>query len=501
MLPPEARLPEVVTLVERHQYFVLHAARQTGKTTTMRAFAARLRESGVAAVYATLETCQGVDAVATAETLMLAAIQQRALADLPAAFAPPPLPPADVPGQRLNAWLSVWANAITPVPLVLFLDEADAVRGEPVINFFCQLRAGFPERPARFPASIALIGLRDLRDYLTAANDGTPVNPGSPFNDKSKSLTLRSFTLDEVGQLYAQHTADTGQVFLPEAVDRAFHWSQGQPFLVNALGATCTDDLVTDRSVSITADHVDHAKERLVLSRTTHLHNLAERLKESRVAPIISRLLTGAQDVPVDSDDFEYCTDLGLLDGTARPARVANPLYREVIVRELSLRAQGNLTLPCANWRRADGSLDAEVLVTRFLRWWRENADVAVDNNPDGYAEALVHLTFMAYLQKVVNGGGQIAREYAAGTGRVDLCIDMAGRRAVIELKRVRPTRDSLERVTQDGIVQLCEYLDTLGEREGWLIVFDQRPGLGWDERLWEKELQVEGRTLHVRGA
>ena len=77
----------------------------------------------------------------------------------------------------------------------------------------------------------------------------------------------------------------------------------------------------------------------------------------------------------------------------------------------------------------------------------------------------------------------------------------MAGARTVIELKRVRPGRDSPATVLREGITQLCEYLDTLGEREGWLIIFDQRPGLGWDERLWEQEIEVEGRTLHIRGA
>ncbi len=498
MLPPEARLPEVDTLVARYQYFVVHAARQTGKTTAMRALAARFRGQGMVALHATLEASQGEGEVAAAEARWISAIELAAreltVGDRPCAA------PSAAPGTRFSAWLQAWAEAVAPRPLVLFLDEADVVRGEALVNLLRQLRAGFHLRPSHFPASVALVGMRDLRDYLAAAKDGTPVNPGSPFNIKAKSLTLPAFTESEVAALYAQHTTETGQPFEPESVARAAWWSQGQPFLVNALAAACVDDLVTDRSTAISAACIDEAKERLVLSRTTHLHNLGERLREPRVAAIVSRVLAGDDDVS-SGDDLDYCIDLGLLDPVARPARPANPLYREVIARQLSLQAQDNLVVPSAAWRRADGRLDAAVLVDGFLGWWRENAGFAERNNPDGYAEALVHLAFMAFLQRVVNGGGQIHREYAAGTGRVDLCVKLAGARTVIELKRVRPGRDAPERVLASGVEQLCAYLDTLGEREGWLLVFDQRPGLTWEARLWSRQLEVDGRLLHLRGA
>ncbi len=106
-LPPEARLPDLVPWVDRQLYFVLHAARQTGKTTAMRAFAARLRERGFVAVWATLEASQGITAIAEAEPIWLLAIDREARFQLPADLRPPaaldyvPLPP----GARLGQWL------------------------------------------------------------------------------------------------------------------------------------------------------------------------------------------------------------------------------------------------------------------------------------------------------------------------------------------------------------------------------------------------------------
>ncbi len=66
-----------------------------------------------------------------------------------------------------------------------------------------------------------LCGLRDIRDYK-AASGGDPSRLGtaSPFNVAAESIRIGDFTLEEVAALYEQHTAETGQEFLPDAVER-----------------------------------------------------------------------------------------------------------------------------------------------------------------------------------------------------------------------------------------------------------------------------------------
>ena len=504
-LPPERRLPGLSGFVDREQYFVLHAARQTGKTTAMFAFAARLRELGFAAVRATLETSQGVESTEAAEPIWLAAIDDDARFQLPPALEPPSRKPflaAEV-GTRLLQWLSAWCEKVYPARVVLLLDEADVVSGPAMISLLRQLRAGFDKRPTGFPASIALVGMRDLRDYLTRSKDGVPVNPGSPFNIKSASLTLRNFTQDEVAELYQQHTDDTGQLFPPAAVERVFYWTQGQPFLVNALARIVVTELCPEPSQTIDAAHIDAAKEQLILARTTHLDSLAQRLKDERVAKIVQAVLLGDSPMSIDyaHDDFLYTLDLGLVRRTANGAEIANPLYREILARQLSFNVQESLPRPRWRWQRPDGGLDMPALVEQFLRWWRENAAILEHYADRGYIEAVPHLAFMGFLQKVVNGGGTIHREFAANRGRVDLLVTFNQQRFVIELKRVPPLHRTLERVREDGVEQLVEYLDCLGEQEAWLLIFDQRQGRTWEERMWTEELQLHGKTLHLRGA
>ena len=496
MLPPDQRLPNLFPYVERQLYFVLHAPRQTGKTTAMLDFAEKLRGRGYVALHASLERSFGMTEVAEAEPTWLWALHMAGTEQLPPADCPPdPSLFQGATGTRLSAYLAAWCAHVRR-PVVLLLDETDTVTGHALVNLLRQLRAGFNHRgPGKFPVTIALIGMRDLRDYLTAAKDGTPVSNKSPFNIKKDSLTLQNFTFAEIAALYAQHTEETGQPFTSEALEQVWHWTHGQPFLVNALADLCVrrEDL---QGAPITGAHIHEAKKQLILARTTHIDNLSERLKEERVAKIVTPVLLGEPDfmIDLDSDDLLYCKDLGLL--TLEPRiEAANPIYREVLVRLLTQSRQPGL--PERTWLR-DGKLDVHALVDSFFVWWRRHADVLRARDTTPYREAVPQIVFMAWVQKVVNGGGEVGREFALGRGRIDVVIHFAGEIHSFELKRVTD-HDGLETVREEGIAQALGYLDRLGTSEGWILIFDER-ARSWEQKLWKEELEVEGKRLHLRG-
>jgi hypothetical protein len=501
-LPTAVRLPDLQPFFDRKQYFVLHAPRQTGKTTAMRTLAVELRARGVAACWATLEGCQGIEDIERAERVWLQSLVEGAEA-LPLPWrAPDPVSVAELAtGTQLRAYLRVWAAALD-VPLVLLLDEADVVTGPAVVSLLRQLRAGFMDRGVgKFPTSVALIGMRDLRDYVTQSKDGRMVNPGSPFNIKAASITLRNFNAQEVHDLLAQHTAETGQAFGADAVAEIARVTDGQPYLVNALADLCVTNLVPDRAVTVSLGHVIEAREQLIRARTTHLDSLAERLKDPRVARIVQAVVLGDDplSIPYDTDDFQYVLDLGLIRRGPQGAEPANPMYREVLARQLSLNLQSAIPAPNWPWRTVDGRLDFPALLTAFRAWWRQNADIASRPIPE-YPEAVPHLALCAFLQRVVNGGGRVHREFAAGRGAMDLLIDYGPDRFAIEIKRVR-TRDSLEGIVASGVAQLGRYLDTVGLDHGWLVVFDVRPDRTWEERLWTREERTQdGKRVVVLG-
>lgn len=350
MLPPTKRLPKLSRLIEQESYFVIHAPRQTGKTTAMLALAKELTESGLyTAITVSVEVGEPFSDEPTffeipildSWNAMPTAGYAYAQFDLPEDLRPPDNWNTAQPGRRIQGALQVWTQA-SPRPLVLFIDEIDSLQDNALISILRQLRDGYRGRPTNFPVSVGLIGLRDVRDYKVASGGSTRLNTASPFNIKDRSLTMRDFNAAEVGELYQQHTEDTGQVFKQEAIATAYDLTQGQPWLVNALAKEIVEELVTDREMSITAEYIHQAKEILISRQDTHLDSLAEKLTESRVKAIIEPMLAGLELGLVSNDDIQFVIDLGLckmdpLGGLV----IATPFYREVLPRVLTVAPMG----------------------------------------------------------------------------------------------------------------------------------------------------------------
>ena len=383
-------------------------------------------------------------------------------------------------------------------PFVVFFDEADCLFGRVLVSFLRQLRDGYVNRDTiPFPTSIALVGMLDVRDYQAQIRpDGESLGQISPFNIISEDLMLRNFTAEEVAALYAQHTVETGQVFEPDAVAAAVRFTCGQPWLVNALARECIEEIHGfDYTATITAGDMATAKETIIRRRDTHVDSLMERLREPRVRRIVEPVIVGGESpVSIDDDDYRFVTDLGLLKDDGRGGLVpANPMYSEIIGRYLTRDTQNRMkaSVPDIPWATPDG-LDMPGLMAAFQAFWRENSEA--DRHVHDYREATPHLVLMAFLQRVVNGGGRIEREMALGSGRLDLCVEFRGHRYAVEVKTAKNFKE------EKSYAQLAAYLDRLGLAEGWMPVFDPDKTRPWKERLFHRDVEFDGKVLHIVG-
>ncbi|MEV4252005.1 hypothetical protein AB0J52_02425 [Spirillospora sp. NPDC049652] len=482
MLDPLGRLPEAQRYAEQGKYFVIHAPRQSGKTTTVTLLTQALNATGrYAAVRFSCETIKTVEDIGVAEERLLTALADAAEDfGVPVECRPPDPWPASPPGRLIFRGLRAWAKR-SPLPLVLLFDEIDSLTGSVLIEVLGQLRDGATSSVTPFPHSVVLCGMRNVRDYKAAAGgDPSRLGTASPFNISVAALRVGDFGFDEVAELYGQHTDATGQVFEAPAVQRAFEASQGQPWLVNALAREVIEVMGVPASEPITDDLMDQAVERLIRRRDTHLDSLVSRVHEPRVQRMIEPMITGG-DVQSDDDtyddDLAYVRDLGLVT-RSRPLQISNPIYQEVIIRLLSRRLQDRIVAEPRTFLLPDGRLDTDRLLREFIAFWKVNAEIL--DNRHTYHEAACHLTFMAFLQRVVNGGGFIDREYALGRKRLDLTIrkpyiDEDGHRAMQWSAYELKVRTDKGDPVPDGLEQLDGYLDSLGLDTGTLIVFDRR--------------------------
>jgi hypothetical protein len=319
--------------------------------------------------------------------------------------------------------------------------------------------------------------VRDVRDYRIHSDEGKAIiTGGSAFNIKAESLRLGDFTQAEIEGLYRQHSEETGQPFDSAALARVWELTLGQPWLVNALAYEACFRLETgrERSRPITVDLINEAKERLILRRETHLHQLTDKLREARVRSVIEPILAGRPLGNVPEDDRDYVVDLGLARRSAGGGlTIANPIYREVIPRALASGPQDSLPQIQPTWLRPDGRLDPDKLLQAFLAFWRQHGQPLLGSAP--YPEIAPHLVLMAFLHRVANAGGTLEREYAIGSGRMDICLRYGPDTVAMELK---VWRDGESDPLQEGLAQLDKYLSGLGLPTGWLVIFDRRSGL-----------------------
>ncbi len=496
LLPATRRLPNLERLIAQQNYFVIHAPRQVGKTTAMLALAKELTDSGkYTAVMVSAEVGAPFSQdIGGAEDAILGAWRDNISFRLPPELQPPDWTSIQS-GQKIRAALQTWAES-SPRPLVIFIDEIDALQDQALISILRQLRDAYPNRPKAFPQSVGLIGLRDVRDYKVAAGGSDRLNTSSPFNIKVRSLTLRNFNAEEVAELYAQHTEDTGQVFTPEATALAFELTQGQPWLVNALAKEIVEELVTDESIAITTEHILESKEIIIKRQDTHLDSLAERLRENRVKAIIEPMLAGLELGNVPNDDIQFLIDLGLCKMDSQGGlTIANPIYREVLPRVLTVTPMASLPQIAPSWLTAQGKLDTQALLKTFMAFWLQHGEPLLKSA--SYPEIAPHLVLMAFLHRVINGGGTLEREYAIGRDRMDLCLCYGEVTLGIELKVWRTKKaDPLSK----GLEQLDGYLARLGQDSGWLVIFDRRENaLELEERLkTEIHLTPIGRSVTV---
>lgn len=499
-------LGHMLALIDQKKYFVLHAPRQTGKTSYLLALMDYLNKEGkYKCLYFNVEMAQAArENVKQGIRTILDVMANKARDFLDDSYLENNWEHIFKKSGEFSAFnnvLNQWSKN-SPKPIVLFIDEVDSLVGDTLISFLRQLRSGYTERPGSFPQSIILCGVRDVRDYRIHSNkDKAVITGGSAFNIKATSLRLGNFTPGEIKMLYEQHTKETGQAFDEDIFPLVWELTEGQPWLVNALGyETCFDMKEgLDRSKDITREMIGRAKENIILRRETHLDQLVDKLSEDRVRRVIEPILTGSSEAEkIPADDVNYVVDLGLVK-KERQVRIANRIYQEIIPRELTYSTQLTIHQEAPWYMDEHHRLDMDKLLTAFQDFFRKHFENWVDGFD--YAEAGPQLLLQAFLQRIINSGGRIEREYGLGRKRTDLLVIWPYKGGVQEITLELKLRyGSLDTTIEKGLKQIHEYMDKCGTREGFLLIFDRSEKKSWNEKIFTMEKTYKGARIKIYG-
>jgi len=496
MVDPLTRwdLPEVLDLVNRKQYFLLHAPRQTGKTSCLTALANYLNDKGkYYAVCVAIES--GVvardryqDAIKNIVDTLLTEVRLVLGDKFDEDKANNYFQKKSLENGIFN--MLTYLSETLDKPLVLLIDEIDALMGDTLVAVLRQIRSGYKNRPNHFPHCIIFCGLRSIKDFRLVMKGESVIAGNSSFNILAEVLRLGNFSREEVINLYNQHTQETGQQFGDGVVDLVMEYSGGQPWLVNALAEEVTYGMKEnhDRSIILTTEMFKDAKDKIILGRRSHIEYLLDKLREEKVRRVIEPIILGTDITDLKPDDLDYCIDLGLIKKTNGDYEFSNKIYNEVIPRELSFNAQTAFATQFkGGWLAKDGSIDMTIMLTMFRDFWAENSKIW-GKKMAGYKEAAPHLVLQAFLQRVVNGGGEIIRESGAGRGRLDIYIDFPYKKdkkhqqIVIEVKTISKVA-YYDRIKQEALQQTASYAKHYHlKKNAYIIIFDRSTDGIWKQ-------------------
>lgn len=333
-------IDELETLINARKYFVLHAPRQTGKTTSLLALRDYLNQQGrYVAVYANVEVGQAYrNQVNEVQKCIVEEIGRRLSMVLKEDW-PRKLVTDVIREQQAN--ISYFLNTVCTrltKPLVLFFDEIDALVGDSLVSVLRSLRSGYDQRPEAFPQSVILCGVRDVCKSRIELSDKCVIMGGSVYNCSATSLRLPDFSKEDISELYSLHTIATGQVFDETCYHMVWEATEGQPGLVNALAheLTCVMTETKDKSVYISPKNVSKAIENIIQDIVTHEGDFVEKLHNDRarriIQPLLGKPICADAFGQITDEDIRYTEDIGLIK-RGKPLKISNGIYREVVKR------------------------------------------------------------------------------------------------------------------------------------------------------------------------
>ena len=514
MVDLSARVQEIKKLVDDGKYFTINRARQYGKTTTLDALSAELKEAytllsldfqdiseavfrtegsfvqGMARIICDLHDFLGVDIPVSAygEFELL----NKKNSD-------------DVTLDELFRTFLRWCN-VAPHPLVMIIDEVDtATNNQVFIDFLAGLRSHYlkREKNSKYKTfqSVILAGVTDVKHLKAKIRPEDAHKVNSPWNiaadfdiDMSLSETGIKGMLDDYETDH--HTGmDTAAI-----AKQIREYTNGYPYLVSRICQIIDEKLVPDPFATYpeawTAYGVDEAVKRILQEDNTFFDSVMGKLVNMpELKEALRNILMRGETVAYLPDDEEQrlLRMYGFICNNHNTVAVSNRIFEMRLYtyyigesrknEELKQLAAANRTI----FAREDGTLDIRLIMEHFID---EHNRIHKDET-EKFLEQEGRERFLTYLSPIINGTGTYSiEEQTRDHKRMDVVIHYLGRRYIIELKIWRGVR-----YNEDGEKQILSYLDFFGLDVGYMVSFsfnrNKEPGVR--EVRFGDRLLIEG--------
>jgi len=486
---------DIKTMVDLGRYFSIFAPRQSGKTTFFKEFCRRLEKDRTYVPillsfqdYKSLQTQRFYSLIQKSFYRQL--INRLTLVECPRldvikSFIETCTISDHISFRELFEELN---RIVEQKKIVIFIDEFDGIPRDDLENFLTTLRELYQEYKGREDKALYSIGLVGIRNITKLIVGGV-----SPFNIADQ-VSLPSFSLQNIHDLYAQFTEETNQSFTELAVEKIFEETAGQPWLVNRLGTILTVNIRPETTEPITEEDVEKAIKLLLKERNSHFDNLLEKAKCHKEA-FVEIIFDGVGYNP-DDEDQSWLEQYGLINEKNEKARVANVIYKRRFLKAFFRESDASADISYRGYYTADGFLDMSAIISDFEEYIIQIGVNAFYANRKPY-EKTGQFLLTAWLYQFVEGDkGALRYELPTGLGRMDIFLTYRGRKYIIETKI---NRSNIDKTIDRAVEQICgKYLLTEMVEEGYVVVFDVKTNVG--EVRAPQSRTLEGKEVLIFG-
>jgi hypothetical protein len=387
---------------------------------------------------------------------------------------------------KISEWKhlsSLFSDQFFEKPLILIIDEFDAIQEAFINDFANQFREIYMERTseAGFSTKIMLHGLAliGVRSVLGIENDS-----GSPFNVQ-RSLHIPHLTFDEVQSMFRDYERESGQGVAPEVVERVFGETRGQPGLVSWFGELLTETYNpgTDRPIS----EEDYEYVLLRAIQALPNNNILNIISKAKREPYRETLITlfrthRKTEFSFDDPHHNYLYMNGVIDmeeaGHRLYVRFSCPFVQKRLFNYFSrtiFRSVDHLYDPMTDIEAilGENQLDVLGLMELYQIYLRRNREWLLRDAPRRKSdlrvfEAVFHFHLYMYLEGFFQDkGGKVVPEFPTGNGKIDLLIRYGEKRYALELKSFKDRY-----AYKQALARAAEYARQLALDRIYLIFF-----------------------------
>ena len=423
-------------------FITVWAPRQTGKTWILQQVVHKIREQGhFDAIITTMQFGKSATTDQEVLEILVTNLRNHLGVDFPSL-------------QTWKELRSLFTAQYLKKPLILILDEFDALRPEFINAFVNEFRSIYtelqtelnkrPEEKNYLLHGLALIGVRSVLGIENIS--------GSPFNVQ-RSVRIPNLTEAEVTDLFHFYERESGQPIAPDVIDRIYYEMQGQPGLTCWFGELLTETYNKTPDQPITMQEFNHAY--LWATKGLGNNNILNIVSKARQEPykqVVLNLFKTDRPVEFSFDDplLNYLYLNGVIEIESAPANLFAKFPSPFVQKRLfySFSAElfnrlGNLYQPFEDLSPiiSATALQVPALIRRYELYLQQNRTWLFKDAPRRTTdlrifEAVYHFNLYMYLVRFLESyDGQVTPEFPTGNGKIDLLVRYAGQRYGLELK------------------------------------------------------------------